>query len=1349
MDDHPQDPGRASSGTTLHELFEAQADRHCSGPAILCRGEILSYQEVEDRANQLARHLRSYGTGPGKLVGVLFERSEKPILAILACLKAGAGYVPIDPEYPIERAKHVLTDAKVDVLLSERALAPRISSVFEGTTVLIDDCDNAMANQSTARLSREETGVSSNDLCYVMYTSGTTGRPKGVMTEHWNTVQFISAFNEVCGIDHSDRIFQGFSLGFDGSVEEMWMAFSNGATLVVPTTDVLRLGNDVVRLFAQNTVSVFSTVPTFLSMIDEDLPTVRLLIVSGERCSEQLVAKWAQPGRRMLNVYGPTETTVNATVAECSPNKPVTIGRPLRGYETIILDAEMRPVKPGEPGELYIGGVGVARGYLNRPELTAKQFVKNPLRHNATSRKLYRTGDLVCLTEEGEMQFLGRFDNQVKIRGFRIELAEIEGVLCEHPLVHMAVVKVFKREGLKELVAYVVLDHTGGSFDRDDVLALLRQRLPAYMIPGYLDVIDELPTLASGKVDRNRLPEPNTPLVYTRRKIVGPRTELEGKVTSVWEKIFNVSAISIEADFFLDLGGYSLLAAQMVSLLRKEYELDVSIRDVYTYPTIEKLVRNIVAAMDDDRLETKQNEDLAKRRSSREVFESLSRFTRWSCVGLQAFTLLLFYGLATTPLVFFSQVVLAAIQGQLARTTTIWILVALLFGTYPALLISSIVFKWLVIGRYKPGKYPLWSFYYFRWWLASRIQGMSGIGLLSGTPVMSLYYRLMGAKVGRNCILDTSLCTIYDLVSIGDDTCIGAQTQLLGYRFEDGMLILDTVEIGSRCFVGMHCALGLNTRMGDGTRLDDLSLLPDGEVMAPGESRRGSPAQPTEVDLPKICEGRAARRHPFLFGLIHLLALEVLGFIMLIALVPPGAIIVSAFLFGGFLWLIPAVVFAVPINVVSFCLLVAAIKALILRRVEPGVYPVESWFYLRKWLVDVLLRVSRQLVHTLYTTIYLPAWLRLLGSKIGARAEISTVSQITPDLTIIEDESFFADGSMIGGRRCFRGHVELAVNRIGRRSFVGNNAILPVGADLGDNCLLGVLSAPPSGVAQTRDGSEWLGSPAFRLPHRQKVGGFDITQTYRPTTKLYVQRYLIDAMRILIPNLIADMGLVAFVLFLGWGYFNLSRWAIFTLAPLVTFCIAMGAALSVVVLKWTVMGRFKPVVKPLWSVYVWLNELVNGAYETIGAPSLAPLMGTPFFNWYLRLLGCRIGKHVLIQTTLFSEFDLVDIGNYAVLNIGVVLQNHLFEDRIMKSSYLRVGDECSVGNMSVVLYDTEMQHGASIAPLSLLMKGETLPPYSCWVGIPTRQLYHRRQPALATCSGAVVNELANQQGTGH
>lgn len=1314
------------SAKCIHELFEAQVDCRPSETAIVSENGIWSYAEVEARANQIAHSLRANGVGVGSTVGIYFDRSERPVISILATLKAGAAYVPIDPGYPAERVRHILAEADAAALLTEQAHIEVATAVYSGRCIDLDAEAEAISRESTQRLTRNEVGMLPVDLAYILFTSGTTGRPKGVMIEHRNVVGFISGWNKITQIGPQDRVYHGFSLGFDASVEELWMAFSNGAALIVAPADVVRVPDEVAAFVRRHEISVISLVPTFLSLLDAEAQSLRIVISGGEPCPPEVVRRWSRPGRRFFNTYGPTETTVDATYVECSADRPVTIGRPLPGYEAFVLDENLSEVPAGEPGELCIGGVAVARGYLNRPELTENRFVASPFADcGGNSRRLYRSGDLVRINADGEIEFLGRIDRQVKVRGFRIELSEIESVMHEHPQIQQAVVEVIDRQGMKEIAAYVVpCAHVNGSFDRGSVLESLRKRLPSYMIPGYLDLIAEIPTLPSGKADRSRLPEPCHPLVSTSQNIVLPKTELERDITSVWERLFKLPAVSCTDDFFSDLGGHSLLAAEMVSQLRAEYGLEVAIRDVYQHPTVQKLATHIASGLrDEERTAVSASPNEPAPRSSREVIDSVPKWERFTVYGLQAASLAFGYGLATAPFLIFVLLLVGVVQDTVALSTLIIFTVVMSLLALPLSISIAIALKWLVVRRYKPGQYPLWSFYYFRWWLATRVQSVSGMALFEGTPLMSLFYRLMGARVGKNCIIDTSLCAVYDLVTIGEDTCIGARTQLLGYRVENGMLILGRIEIGSRCFIGSHSAIGLNTSIGDGGCLDDQSYLPDGARIAAGEARRGSPAEPAVVELPLVDEKAARARWPFVYGVLFFVVSEIVGDLMLLTMLPPLLIAVTAYLNFGIAGALVAAYVSLPVSLVAFCLLSAAVKAIILPRTRPGIYPVESTYFLRKWAVDVVYRISGRVMYTMFATIYLAPWLRLLGTKVGRRAEVAMVGMMTPDLTELGDESFVADGASIGGRRYYRGHVQLGRNRIGSRTFVGNSAVLPVGTSIGNNSLLGVMSvAPVTADSTVPDGTEWLGSPPFRLPFRKPVEGFDVTQTYRPTRRLFALRCMIDAVRILLPYYIALTGAVMFVAFTLLGVLYLPTWSMFALLPLVSTALAFSAAMSVVAVKKLLMGTFHPVVKPLWSVYVWLNEVLNGMFETIGAPVLAPMMGTPFFSWYLRMFGCKIGKHAFIQTTFFSEFDLVEIGDYVALNFGAVVQNHLFEDRIMKSSYLKIGDECTVGNMAVILYDTEMKRGATVDSLSLLMKGETLPANTRWVGVPTRQV---------------------------
>lgn len=1310
-----------ATGMCLHDLFESQVDRVPGRPAIIHGGETLTYRELDERANQLARHLRLLGVEPGDLVAIFLERSTTTIVAMLAVFKAGAGYVPLDPIYPPERIGYILENAHVSALLSQESLVEQGELADAGRVVVLDRDWSEVAEQPVTRLTGAETATSDDRLAYVIYTSGTTGRPKGVMTEHRAVVHFISAFNDVCDVTEDDRIYQGFSPTFDGSVEEIWMALAHGASLVIPPPDVVRIGSEVGRLLNESHVTVFSTVPTMLSTIDVDLPTVRLLIVSGEVCTPEVVERWAHPGRRLLNVYGPTETTVNATVAECVHGCPITIGRPLAGYLTYILDGSLHPLPEGATGELYIGGPGLARGYLNLSEQTAGHFIPNPFAETCDQApRLFRSGDRARINEDGTIEYLGRLDGQVKVRGFRVELAEIESVLRDAAAVLSAAVTVTDRGG-PQLAAYVTVDRAAGPLDRDAVLQQLRARLPDYMVPAYLDEVEEFPTLTSGKIDRKALPPPAEPLVRGDREIVAPRTDAERALLAVWEETLKVSPVSVTDNFFTDLGGHSLLAAQTVSALRRELGLEVAVRDIYRWPTIEDLAAHAALAQGTTKGTTKGTADVmagsrADRRasSSRGVFEGLSWWTRLLVPLLQALSMYLLYFVTSWQLIATVGVVVAYLAGSLSLVAGLVVLAVMIVFSHPLTLLISVATKWLLIGRYRPGRHPVWGFYYLRWWLVERLTAAANPGWMAGTPMMNLYMRMMGAKVGPGAIIDTPYCCAFDLVEVGKGSAIGADTHILGYRVEDGMLQFGRVSVGEGCYVGTHSTLGLDSSMGNGARLGDLSLLADGEAIPAGESRQGSPAVPTRINLPKT---PTRQRWSASVAIGHLFAMESLGLVVAFASLPVAILLVAAILRTSVVGIIVVLFISGPLTDLLYCLVSAAIRAVLWRHPRPGVYPVNSLTYLRKWSADFLMGASRTMLLPLYTTLYLPPWLRMLGARIGPRAELSTVSQVSPEGLDIGQESFLADGVVIGRRRMFNGSFEIGGNRIGRRTFVGNNALMPVGENIGDNSLLGVLSTPAAGAVE-RDGMDWLGSPAFRLPARQKVGGFRDDELFRPSRTTYAKRLFVDGIRIVAPGVITTTGLLAFVAAAWFTYLWLGFVALLVLFPVLSICVAVLEYLLVVLMKLTFMGRFRPVVKPLWSSYVWRNEAVNGSYESVAVGALAPLLGTPFVGPALRLLGCKIGRRVFLASILFSEFDLIEIGPHAAVNLGAVLQTHLFEDRIMKSSYVRVDDDCTVGDHAVVLYDTRMQHGSTVAPLSLVMKGEILPPSTSWAGIP-------------------------------
>ncbi|HEY6166465.1 MAG TPA: Pls/PosA family non-ribosomal peptide synthetase [Verrucomicrobiae bacterium] len=1308
----PFDPSLARR-ELLHQLFEAQTDARPDHVAIECGDVRLTYRELDRSANRLAHHLRKFRVGRGSCVALLLERSADVFVALLAVMKAGAAYVPLDPDCPPERVKYILGDCKVRAVLTTTALATRCGKT-PARVIRLDRDRKTIARCSAARLVSAKGGARPNDLCYVIYTSGSTGRPKGVQVEHRSVCNFVRGEGRLFGVRPSDRVYQGLSIAFDASVEEVWLAFFAGATLVVATPEIARSGPDLARHLTAARITVVSTVPTPFSMLEEDVPTLRLLIFGGEACPPDLVRRWAKPGRRIINTYGPTEATVTATSAELDPNKPVTLGRPLPNYFAYVLDDSLQPLPPGEPGELHIGGIGLARGYVGRPDLTREKFLANPFAKNGEAPRIYKTGDRVRWTADGELEFLGRVDSQVKLRGYRIELSEIEAVLMEDDKVRAAACAVREdTPGVQQLVGYVV--PSNGEIDKDRLRASLQRRLPAYMIPALIETIPDLPRLPSGKLDRASLPAPRERVISKESAVEGARTDTERRIAEVWQTLFHPQPVSTRDDFFLDLGGHSLLAARMVSALRKHPQFArVSVADVYKHPTITALATALDAAA--RTLESTKGATT----KPRDPHEPARHFR----AGLvQSGALYFAFGFRAVQWVTPYLVYFMLLANECSVLDSAAWAAASAVAVFPLLLVAALAIKWLLLGRIQPGRHPLWGNYYLRWWFVQNVVAALPLERLCGTPLLPFVYRLFGARIGRDVHLETDHLAAFDLISIGDHASIDDSAWLLGSTVEQGELVLGPVEIGRECFVGTGSVLREHTAMEDGARIEDLSLLPSGTRIPRGETWAGSPAQcavnPNPVTAPPPARGRFRRAAvAALYGLLA----AVLPVLPLCAFIPGVAILTGIDLYAHpFQYLAAA-----PLVGASFVLLLTAgvvlFKWLLVGRVRAGTYPVDGGFYIRKWVVDQLLAMSLDTVGSLHATLYLPPWYRALGAKLGRFVELSTATSATPDLLDIADGGTIADEVSLGAARIEGGWMTLAPTRVGRRAFVGNGAVLAQGTALGDESLIGVLSISPADPADaTRPAASWMGSPPIRLPRRQASTPFPDQRTYCPSRKLRLARGAVELLRITLPPagfILVTTTVITAVLEL-WEALGLGPALL--LLPLVYAACCVAVALALALAKWIIIGRFRPFERPLISAFVWRLEFVNALYEFLVTPlALEALQGTPMLPWYYRLLGARIGRRTYFHTTGLLEFDLVEVGDGAVVNEDCVLQSHLFEDRVLKAAPLRIGKGCEVGTVSVVLYDSAMEDGARLDALSLLMKGEVLPTGTRWAGSPAR-----------------------------
>ena len=606
----------------VHELFEEQAELFPDAVAVVFGEQQLTYRELDRRANQLAHHLRKLGVGPEKLVGICVERSLEMVVGLLGILKAGGAYVPLDPASPAARLEFVLGDTRAPVLLTQERLLARLPDEHGAEVVRLDADWPLIAREPGENLAPRATA---DNPAYVIYTSGSTGQPKGVMIEHRALSTYVEAATAAYDITSSDRVLQFASLSFDASVEEIFPALTRGATMVLRSERMVDSMQRFVQECEEHEISVLDLPTAFwhelvLAFETEGLelpPSVRLVIIGGEKALAERVAQWhaaqSVTKARLINTYGPTEATVVATVCELTPGAgdellsqgEVPIGRPLGNDLIYILDASMNPVPIGVPGELHVGGFGLARGYLNRPELTSERFVEDPF-SDAPGARLYKTGDIARWRGDGNVEFVGRVDEQVKIRGYRVELGEIVAVLAQHPALRgTTVVARSDASSVERLVAYVVAHDRQAEPTARELGDYLKERLPGYMVPSAFVTLDSLPLTSSGKVDRRALPAPDPSGFRTENIYVEPRTPVEEQLVEIWEEVLGLERVGTNDDFF-ELGGHSLLATRVVSRARGAFQVELPLRYLFETPTVAGLALSVTQMQAEEETDIEQ-----------------------------------------------------------------------------------------------------------------------------------------------------------------------------------------------------------------------------------------------------------------------------------------------------------------------------------------------------------------------------------------------------------------------------------------------------------------------------------------------------------------------------------------------------------------------------------------------------------------------------------------------------------------------------------------------------------------------------------------------------------------------
>jgi non-ribosomal peptide synthetase-like protein len=1340
-------------GERLEQLFERRCDRlrehgwgrHLAVDALDCS---LSYTELDELANKLARFLVGRGVRPGDRVGLLSDRVVDGYVGMLAALKARAAYVPLDPGFPQDRLSYIVSDAGVGVVLTRSHLAGRAAGSGGAALLDLDQAQDLIGRQSPDRLGRAEAGDPPDDLCYVIYTSGSTGRPKGVAIGHASICNFVRVAAEVYGIAYDDRVYQGMTIAFDFSVEEIWVPWIAGATLVPKPDGDRLLGRELHTFLTDRQVTALCCVPTLLATLEEDIPRLRFLLVSGESCPQDLVTRWHRPGRRFLNVYGPTEATVTATWGVVHPSRPVTIGVPLPTYSVVVLDPDSdTALPPGEMGEIGIAGIGLARGYLHRPDLTERAFVPDFLGipDNPPGR-IYRTGDLGRVNAEGEIEHHGRIDTQVKIRGYRIELTEIESILLRAPGIAQAVVSTYRPEpDAVELVAYYSPRRDAPAVDADRVYAELRRQLPGYMVPAYLEQLPVIPMLPSGKADRASLPAPRG-----RRHMAAPgdhaapATSTERELAEVLAGVLGAERVPADGHFFDELGASSLLMARFSAAIRGRPNLPpVSLKDIYLHPT----VRDLAAAV----AQPGPAREPAPTALPNPEPPVTGRPRYLLCGALQLLAFLVYLGGVS-----------AAVDAGSSWTTAgrgalgIYLrLVVFGGGGLLALGILPVVAKWILIGRWKPRRIRAWSLAYVRFWIVKTMVVANPMArMLVGTPLYVQYLRALGARIGPGVAIFTQhvpVCT--DLLTIGAGSVIRKDTFISGYRARACVIETGAITVGRGAFVGERTVIDINTAVGDGAQLGHASGLLAGQAVPAGACWHGSPAQPAEDGWgyrtvpPARCG--AARRAGY-SAIRLLLTLAVVGPVTAAA----ASLLVSRpSLLGrplGPLALSGPALYceAVAIAAVVFfgaaaagLVVVGTVPRLLSRALKPGqVYPL---YGLRHGLQRAVSRLSNVSFFTalLGDSSAIVRYLSLLGYRLAPVEQTGSnfgmeVKHEMPGLAVVGTGTMVSDGLSIMNAEFSSSSFRVCPVTIGTRNFVGNGIAYPAGGRTGDNCLLATKVMIPVG-GPVREGVGLLGSPCFEIPRTVRSDHqFDHLGTVRRRRHRLKAKNRHNAATIgghlLVRWLyVSGLVLVALLPFGGAAAPSGGGMASDTLATAAAALLDVAFTIGYFVLVERVVTGFRALQPRFCSIYqpaFWEHE------RFWKVPSVAYIQmfnGTPFKSVVWRLLGVRVGRRVLDDGCSIVERTLVRIGSECTLGAGSILQSHSLEDGTFKSDHIVIGDRCTIGTGAFVHYGVTMDDGAVLDADSFLMKGEHVPPGSWWRGNPAADAQVTRAAATA------------------
>jgi non-ribosomal peptide synthetase-like protein len=1305
----------AEPPTVLHEFFAQAAVRWPDAVAVDVppattrpARDTLTYAELKHESELLAGvvHL---AVGRGAVAAIMLGRTTPRLyVAQLAVLRSAAAYVCIDPAFPDDQVTHILSDSRARALLTDAAGAERASQIgYPGPIIRVD------LPLTTPALPLPEP-PSPDDVAYIIYTSGSTGRPKGVMIQHRGAANLVGGDVEEFDLGPGDRVAQGSSPAYDSSIEEIWMALATGATVVSMDDETARLGPDLVPWLRNERITVLCPPPTLLRATGcadprTELLHLRLLYVGGEALPDDVAERWSR-GRRMVNGYGPTECTVTCMRQDIAPGEAVAIGRPVPGMRAHALDEQLKPVAPGEKGELCMSGPGLALGYLNQPELTKTKFVDHP-----ELGRIYRTGDLVHADPDGTFFYHGRIDSQVKLRGYRIELEAIEAVLAQCPGIREAACRVQGEGATEMLAAHVVPDDPRKPPHVETLKAELRKALPTYMMPGAFGIIDDLPRTAGGKLRRTELPVLKSQRTNSTQP--APTDPIALFIAESVQAVLQLPGLpGTNDDFFTDLGGSSLNGAMLITKLRtNSATASITVRDLYETRTIGQLIGR---AVPDTEIVGNQRE-----RHTVDVIGATIAQALWLLLELAFGSIIAYFitfqalpwvatQITLTGMIFLAPVVLSVVR--LAIT--------------PLSIEIAVRAKKVLIGQYKAVRTPAWSPFHVRIWLVRQFMRFIPWGTIAGTEYTSVVLRKLGAKIGERVHIHRGVNLQqggWDLLEIGDDVTISQDASLGLVHLEQGQVVIGPVTVDSGAVIDIRAGVDPHTRVGRNAWLSPLSHLSKGSTVPEGERWDGAPARPAGLaGEPPTVGGRtlSPRGH----GLAMILCRNLLGLALSIPFV-----FVAGFLVAKLGLTYDSLLTALknPLDHIALlamlgvcaCLSLVyevaleAIAARALGPVLPGAISRYSLGYIRVWLKTGLVDSAGK---WLSGGIFWPVWLRAAGMRVGSGCEISTIIDVVPELVTIGPDTFFADGIYLCGPRIQRGTVVLDEVELGANTFLGNHAVIAAGQQLPSDILIGISTVADDRII--RPGTSWFGHPPFELPQREIVS-VDRSLTHEPSLIRVINRNFWEWLRFTLP-LVPLAAVALWTAGVDKADELLDTPAFLLLGvPAVSFLTGAFLCLTVLAMKWALLGRVKEGIHPLWSCWCSRWDFLYVAWGFIAGKPLSAMEGTLLLPIYLRWIGVKIGKKVALGEG-FAQIvdpDMLEFGDGATVN--AMFQAHTFEDRVLKIGHVKVGAHSTLGDATVPLYGAVVGEHTTVAPHSVIMKHEHLLPGLRYEGAPTRR----------------------------